>query len=282
MRYHLGLAVAIVAISFTAIFIRLAEAAALTIATWRMAATVVLLLPALLAFERRGFSVLTSRDLGYCALSGVFLALHFALWTVSLDYTSVASSVVFVSTQPIFVAVLAYILFRERLTAGVLAGIALTLVGSVLIGFNDLSMGGDSLLGDLLATGGAIAIVGYLLIGKAVRSRQGFLLYSALVYLSCALALAAFGLLLGTPLLSVSTRDLALFFALAVATLGGHTVFNWVLKHLPASVVAVSFVGEPAGAAFLAWLILGEPLAALTAIGGLAMLAGIYLAARSG
>ena len=113
MRYYAGLVVAIVAISFTAIFIRLAEAAALTIATWRMVATVLLLLPALVAFERRGLPALTMRDFFYSAISGIFLALHFALWTVSLDYTSVASSVVFVSTQPIFVALFAYFLFKR-------------------------------------------------------------------------------------------------------------------------------------------------------------------------
>ena len=281
MRYHVGLAVAIVAISFSAIFIRLAEASALTIATWRMVLTVLLLLPALAAFERQGLATITARDLGLCCLSGLFLALHFALWTVSLDYTSVASSVVLVSTEPIFVALFAYAFLNERPTAGVLAGIVLTFGGSVLIGIHDLGVGQENLLGDLLATGGAVAIVGYLVIGKVVRGRQGFLLYSLLVYSACALALAAVGTLLGSPLLSFSGRDLLLFFALAVATLGGHTVFNWVLKHLSASVVAVSFVGEPAGATFLAWLILGEPLGVLTAVGGLVMLAGIYLAARS-
>lgn len=281
MRYYVGLVIAIVAISFTAILIRLADAAALTIATWRMVVTVLLLLPALFAFERPGLMALTAKDLVYCALSGMFLALHFALWTVSLDYTSVASSVVFVSTQPIFVALFAHFLFQEKLTFGVVGGIALTLLGAVLIGIHDLQVGGESLLGDLLATGGAVALVGYLLLGKAVRNRQGFLLYSVLVYSACALGLAVIGIFLNTPLLSFSQRDLVLFLALAVATLGGHTVFNWVLKHLPASVVAVSFVGEPAGAALLAWLILGESLGVLTAVGGLAMLAGIYLAAKS-
>jgi len=171
-------------------------------------------------------------------------------------------------------------LFHERLTFGMLGGIALTLVGSVLIGSNDLRLGGESLFGDLLATGGAVALVGYLLIGKAARERQGFLLYSTLVYTFCTMGLAIIGMLMGTRLLAFTARDAALFFALAIATLGGHTVFNWVLKHLPASVVAVSFVGEPAGAAFLAWLILGEALNLLTAVGGLAMLLGIYLAAR--
>lgn len=282
MRHYLGLATAIVAISFSAILIRLADSPALTIATLRMVFTVAMLLPALLLFERREAATLTRRDLALCCLSGLFLALHFGLWTLSLEYTSVASSVVLTSTHPIFVALLARALFGERLSGGVAGGIGLTLAGTLLIGLNDWHMGEDSLFGDLLAAASAVALVGYLLIGKSVRNRRGFLLYSVLVYSACALALGAASLAMGAPLLSFSQRDLLLFLALALATLGGHTVFNWTLKRLPASVVAVSFVGEPAGAAFLAWIILAEPLTALTIAGGLAMLAGIYLAARRG
>ncbi|HEX2987085.1 MAG TPA: DMT family transporter [Chloroflexota bacterium] len=216
MRYYLGLAVAIVAISFSAIFIRLADAPALTIATGRMIVTVLMLLPPLLLFERRSLAKLDAHDFALSLLSGLFLALHFALWTVSLDYTSVASSVVVVSTHPIFVALIAYFYLGERLTAGGLAGIILTLGGSVLIGFKDLGVGQESLKGDLLALGGAIAIVGYLLIGRVVRQRQGLLVYSTLVYTACAVALTAIALAVGTPLLAFSDRDLLVFLALAV------------------------------------------------------------------
>ncbi len=278
---YMGLAVAIVAISFSSIFIRLSQASAVTIATWRMALAVLLLLPALLICERRGLASLERRDLALCAIAGIFLALHFGLWTASLGYTSVASSVVLVSTHPVFVALLAYTIFREKPAAGTAWGIALTLVGSVLIGLNDMGSGEHSLVGDLLAVGGAAAMVGYLLIGKSVRSRHGFLTYSVLVYSACTVALTMAGLAMGQPMLSFSGRDLLLFLALAaVSTTGGHTVFNWALRQMQASVIAVSFVGEPAGSAFLAWLILGEPLTALTTAGGLTMLLGIYMAAR--
>ena len=280
MRYYLGLAVGVMAISLTAILIRLAEAPALTIATIRMAITVLLLLPPLVIFEGRTLRSITRRDLGLSLLSGVFLGFHFALWTASLDYTSVASSLVFVSVHPIFVALLGWAFLSERPSRGVVIGIALAWGGSLLIGFNDLRIGGDSLLGDGLALAGAVAIVGYLLIGRAVRARQGFLLYSVLVYAACTVSIAAMAMGTGTPLAGFSSRDLVIFCALALTTLGGHTVFNWVLKHLPASVVALSFVAEPAGGAFLAWLILGEALAPVTAAGGALMLLGIYLAAR--
>lgn len=280
MRYFVGLFIGVVAISFTAIFIRLSSAPALTIATMRMAVTVLLLLPALAVFERRTAIRITGRDLTLSLLSGVFLAFHFAFWTVSLSYTSVASSLVFLSVHPIFVALLAWAFLHEAPTRAVVMGIVLTVLGSVLIGLNDLRIGGESLFGDGLSLAGAAAIVGYLLIGKSVRARQGFLVYSVLVYVACGLALAVMALGTGTSLLAFNSGDLLIFFALAVATLGGHTVFNWVLKHLPATLVALSFVAEPVGAALLAWLILGEAVSPLTGAGGLAMLAGIYLAAR--
>lgn len=280
MRYYCGLAFAIGAVSFTAILIRLAEAPALTIATDRMVLAVLLQLPALLLLDRHGLRRIGRHDLLLTAAAGVFLAFHFGLWTLSLDFTSVASSVVFVSIHPIFVTIFAWAFLREKLTPWVLVGIGLTWLGSLLIGLNDLRLGGEALSGDLLAAAGAAAMVGYLLLGKQLRSRHSFLVYTTLVYAACAAALAMMALAAGSPLLPSSNTDLALFFALAVATLGGHTVFNWVLRHVPASVVAVSFVGEPAGAAFLAWLILAEPIGALTAAGGLAMLAGIYATAR--
>ncbi|HEX9016541.1 MAG TPA: DMT family transporter [Chloroflexota bacterium] len=280
MRYYFGLAVGITAISFTASLIRLSEAPALTIASLRMAITVLLLLPALVAFEGRAALALTRRDLLLCLLSGIFLAFHFAFWTVSLGYTSVASSLVFVSVHPVFVALLGWALFRDRPSGWVAAGIAMSWLGSLLIGFHDLQVGGSSLLGDALAIAGAAAMVGYLLIGSAVRARRGFLTYSVLVYAACAVSIAGMAALTGTSLAIPSSRDLAIFVALAVATVGGHTVFNWVLRHLHPSVVAVSFVAEPAGGALLAWAILGEGIGVATAAGGLVMLLGIYLAAR--
>lgn len=279
LRYG-ALVVAVVAVSFSAIFIRLASAPPLTIAANRMAIAVVLLLPLLLA-RRHALAPPARGDLPLLALSGLALAAHFGLWTASLAYTTVASSVVFVSTHPLFVALAGFLWLGEPLTRRMLAGILLVLVGSLALGLEDLQLGGGALYGDALALAGGVVLTGYLLIGRRLRQRQGALAYSTTVYAFCWAALVAAGLLLGQPPTAFAPGDVVWFAALAVvSTLGGHTVFNWSLRHVPATLVSVSFVAEPVGSAGLAWLLLGEPVALLTALGGLLILSGIYLCAR--
>jgi drug/metabolite transporter (DMT)-like permease len=275
------LALGVVSVSFSAIFIKLAQSPSLTIATNRMLASLILLAIPTVVQGLRPPARLDRRDLGAIVLSGLFLAAHFGLWTISLAYTSVASSVVFVSTHPVFVALLEWLWLRRPPTRLAWAGIGLTLLGSVVIGANDLQLGGQALWGDLLALGGAATIVGYLLIGRRLRQRLGFLSYSTPVYLVCWLGLLAWASASGEDVRSFPATDLVWFFALALfATIGGHTVFNWALRHVPASMVAVTLVGEPVGSAILAWLILGQAITLLTAIGGAIILAGIYLTAR--
>jgi drug/metabolite transporter (DMT)-like permease len=276
-----ALALGVASVSFSAIFIKLAQSTSLTIATNRMLASLLLLAIPTLVHGLRQLARLDGRDLGAILLAGLFLAAHFGLWTNSLAYTSVASSVVFVSTHPVFVALLEWLWLRRPPSGLAWAGIGLTLVGSVVIGANDLRLGGPALWGDLLALGGAATIVGYLLIGRRLRQRLGFLSYSTPVYFVCWLGLLAWTTASGEDVRSFPATDLVWFFALALfATIGGHTVFNWALRHVPASMVAVTLVGEPVGSAILAWLILGQAITPLTAIGGAIILAGIYLTAR--
>jgi drug/metabolite transporter (DMT)-like permease len=280
---YAALAVAVLAISLSAIFIRWATAPPLAIATYRMLFATLLLAPAVALVGHGELSRLERTDWARLGLAGVFLAAHFGLWTVSLGLTSVASSVVFVSAHPLLVAAGERWWLRAPPSGGVAAGVVLGLVGTILLGAQDLRGADTALLGDGLAFGGAIALAGYLLIGRRLRPHLGFVAYSFAVYLSCALALMAVALLLGTDLGAATPTDFAIFLALAVVcTLGGHTVFNWALRHLPAAVVALAFVGEPAVAAILAWALLGEALPAPTAIGGALILAGVYLAARRG
>ena len=275
---YAALAFAVVSVSFSAIFIRLAESPSLTIATNRMLASLLLLALPTALLGGREIAALGRRDVAALVLSGLFLALHFGLWTISLAYTSVASSVVFVTTHPVLVALLEWLWLRQPPSGRTWLGIGLTLVGSVVIGAHDLRLGGGALWGDLLALAGAAAIVGYLLIGRRLRQRLGFLSYSTPVYAACWLALLAWTTAVGEDVRAFPLMDAVWFVALALfATIGGHTVFNWARRHVPASVVAVTLVGEPVVAAILAWLILGEALAPLTGLGGALILAGIYL-----
>src|SRR5688572_12549292 len=213
VRYA-ALSLAVVSISCAAIWIKLAEATALTIASNRMLLAILLLLPATLLLGRSDLALVGRRELGWTILAGLGLAAHFGLWTVSLDYTSVASSVVFVSTHPVFVALAEWAWLAQRPSPAVWLGIALTLAGSLVIGWSDLQVGGDALYGDLLALGGAVALVGYLIIGRRLRQQLGFLPYSLLVFTPCWLALLAVGLLSGESPLRFGPGDPALFLAL--------------------------------------------------------------------
>lgn len=258
---------AVASTSLSAIFIRLAESPPMTIATNRMLASIVLLAPFALLHARRDLGLVTHRDVLALTLSGVCLAAHFGTWTASLAYTSVASSVLFVSLHPVVVALIEWLALRRTQRLGTWVGVGLTLVGSVVVAAHDLRLSGDALWGDALAFIGAVALVGYLIVGRSLRRRLGFLLWT---------------LATGEDVWSFPPRDLLWFVLLALfATIGGHTVFNWTLGHVSASTVAVTFVGEPLVAALFAWLFLGESLAIPVALGSVILLAGIYVTARA-
>lgn len=283
LRYG-ALATAVAAISCAALWIKLAQAPALTIAGNRMLVAVLCLAPLNLLFARRELARLARQgttSLSWTVVAGAALAAHFGLWTVSLSYTSVASSVVFVSTHPVFVALAEWGLLGQRLSRTAMLGIALTLVGSLAIGWSDIQLSGQAIYGDLLALGGALALVGYLVIGRRLRAEVGSLPYSLLVFTPCWLVLLLAGLATGADPLDFAPGDLPLFLALGlVSTLGGHAVFNWALRYVPASAVAASFVAEPVGASLLAWLFLREQPPALTLLGGAIILSGVFLASE--
>ncbi len=161
-----AVAVGVIAVSAAAIFIRLADAPPLAIAFWRNALGVALLLPVALA-RREAFP--RGRALSYGVASGVVLGAHFGFWISSLDYTSVAASVVLVSTQPVFVAVLAYSFFGERTSALSFAGILVAIAGTAVIAADD-SVGSAALFGNALALVGAVAVAACVLIGRSLRT----------------------------------------------------------------------------------------------------------------
>jgi drug/metabolite transporter (DMT)-like permease len=278
---YLVLVIATLAISCSAILIKFSSAQPLVLACYRMAITTVLLLPFVRGETLRQIRALDRRSLALIGCSGLMLALHFGLWTASLGYTSVASSVLFVSVHPALVAAVAWTWTGERLSRKALLGIALTLAGSAAIAGGDVRLGGAALEGDALAFLGAVALAGYLLIGRDTRRHLNNVAYSVPVYGACALILGLLAVAFGQPLTAIRPKDLLIFLALAlIPTLAGHLLYNWTLRYLQAALVSASFLGEPVFAALLAWPLLGQPLAAATVGGGLVILAGIYLTAR--
>jgi drug/metabolite transporter (DMT)-like permease len=270
-----AVAVGVLAVSAAAILIRLAEAPALAVAFWRCAlGAAVLLPPALL--RRETFP--SGRGLWVGVASGAALGAHFGFWISSLDYTSVAASVVLVSTQPVFVALMAYVLFGERTSPASVAGILLAIGGTAIIASGG-SVGSAAFFGNALALIGAVTVAAYVLIGRSSRTGGiGVLPYSVVVYSAAALTLLPVALYFEVELWGYSGETWLWLWAI---TLGpqilGHTVFNWALGYVEASIVSGVILAEPVVAALLAWLILSERPGAATVFGGAVVLAGLFV-----
>lgn len=281
---YLVLALGVLVASSAAILIRLAQEQgmpSLVIAAGRLILAALILTP--IAWSRAGTELRTlrRRDVWLGIGSGAFLALHFGAWISSLEYTSVASSVALVTTNPLWVGLAAFVLYRERLHWTTLTGIGLTISGSILIAYSDsvTSRHANPLLGNTLALLGALAVSGYFVIGRTLRQRLSLLAYIWLVYSAAAVTLLLMIILTRQTLLGYSYLAYGLALGLAIGPqLLGHTAFNWALRYLSATFIAIAILGEPIGSALLALILFQEQFAPLQLAGFVLLLAGIYVA----
>ncbi|NVN99952.1 MAG: DMT family transporter [Geobacteraceae bacterium] len=275
---YLAIFAGVLAVSFSALFVRLSSAPPLITASYRLIFTFMLIAPYTLVYGRKELFFMKRRELLLAALSGVFLALHFATWFTSLKYTSIASSVVIVTLQPVFVVIGSWLLFREKITRLSAIGGLLALCGSFIIGAGDFRLGMDAFYGDLLALFAAILVSGYMIIGRKIRSSVSLSAYTFVVYGCSALTLVIISLLNSHSFAPYPSSDWLLFFALAaICTVGGHTIFNWVIKYVPASTVAVCILGESLGAIIWGAVFLREYPGLRQIAGGTVIFAGLYL-----
>jgi drug/metabolite transporter (DMT)-like permease len=278
-RLYIFLPIGIVAISTASIFIKLCEAPVLIIATYRMMLASLMLMP--FACYKKTWRGWKRSEMGWVFLSGLFLSLHFAFWIASLKYTSVASSVVLVTTHPIFVGIGSWLFLKERIGMNLVLGIALSVLGSGLISYGDMSLSKEALMGDGFALLGAIAASGYLFVGRKMRKDRDLFSYIFPVYSAAGLILILLSLIFEKSFFGYSPSTYFFLFLLAlIPQLIGHTTFNWALKYLPASMVAVSILGEPMGSSILAYFILGEGLTIWKVLGGISIFAGILVALK--
>jgi len=270
----------IIGVSTGSIFARLADAPALVTAAYRVGLASLILVPLAAWKARDELRSLSFRDIRLAVLSGFFLALHFATWISSLDYTAIANSVVLVNTIPLWVGLFTPVIAKDRLARATLISIIISVGGGVIIGFGDFATGGQALLGDLLAVMGAICAAIYLLIGRNLRRKLTLISYVAVCYGSAALFLWLIVLVLKLPLTGYSTQTVTAFWAMAlISQIIGHTSYNWALKWFSAGFVAVALLGEPIGATIMAYIIFDEGLTWVKFIGGLLILSAIYMAA---
>ena len=267
------LAIGVLGASVSAIFIVYArDADPMAISFWRCAAGAAVLAP----FSGGALRKTKPRQSGLPLLAGVFLAAHFAFWITSLELTTVAASVLLVTSSPAFVAVLAWWLLGERLRWLAVVGILLTVVGAGLVAGGDLS--GARLEGNLLAIAGAVTVGGYMLAGQASRRELGILEYSVITYTAAAVVLLPICLVIGADLWGYDAQTWwALIGLLVGPQLLGHTVLNYVLKDFGATTVAVAVMAEPLIAAILAFMLFEQIPPWSIYPGGAAILAGIYL-----
>lgn len=294
----LAIFVAILAVSTASIFIRFAqkEAPSLAIAALRLTFASVALAPVALTRYRGELRALTRRELLLGLASGLFLGLHFATWITSLEYTTVASSVVLVSTAPLWVALLSPLFLKERLSPIAFIGLGMALIGGALIalsgactwqhrpscaGFASV-LAGQDMRGDMLALAGAWAVTGYLMIGRSLRARINLIPYIFLVYSMAAVSLLIAMAVARVPALGYQPVTYVWLLLLALLPqLVGHSTYNWALRFLPAAIVAITTLGEPVGSAILAYFLLHERPSLAVLAGGALILAGIYVVVRN-
>jgi drug/metabolite transporter (DMT)-like permease len=279
------LALAVLGTSSGAVLVRLAESPAPVTAFWRLAFSVIVLTPFLLIGGGwRSWKSLHGRDALLLLLSGFCLAAHFLAWFRSLDFTSVASSTVLVSSHPLFVGLLSARLLGERPSRAEWLGITMAVTGALVIGWGDFLAGPDPLLGDALALLAAAFGAAYLVVGRRLRATLDLLPYVIPVYAIAALICLVRAVAGG---MQITGWPAGTWWALAGLAIGptilGHTGLNWALRHVRAYVVSVVLLSEPLGATLLAVLVLGrsELPGWNTLIGGAAILTGVWLSIKA-
>ena len=293
------LLIGILAVSTASLFIRFAQqdAPSIVIAAYRLTLATVFLLPfALPRFSGEVIRALKKKDVFLIILSGTFLAIHFASWITSLEHTTVASSVVLVTTTPLWVAMFSGFILKESIPKWTWLGLGLAMIGGIVVGlssqcgfwdggFQCQDLGGffssKNLLGNFLALLGAWMAAGYLISGRKVRPRFPLQVYVFLIYGVASILLLAMVGFRGYSLTVYSPQTYVWFVLLAIIPqLIGHTVLNWALGYLPATFVSVALLGEPVGTVILSYLFLREAPTFLELAGGILILAGIYISSR--
>ena len=282
------LAFSLLGISFAGPLVRLSTADPVAIAIWRLGFSLIIVAAFLVATgEWRDWKRITGPELAFAAAGGVALALHFWAWNASIHLTTIAASVTLVNLQPAVVAVISAVALREAPTSRQVVGIAIAILGALVVAAPDLRggvmpSGNAPLLGNLLAVSAALTAGIYYTIGRSLRRSLGVWAYVGIVYSTAFVTLSLIAMVRGITLAPQPSREIAIFAGLAVGPmLLGHTGMNWALKFLPAYVVNLTVLGEPVGATLLGAVIpsIRQIPPVSTLVGGAVVLGGVIIAA---
>ncbi|MCM3117152.1 DMT family transporter [Neobacillus sp. MER 74] len=271
----LPLTISIIAISFSAIFVKWSDAPASILSMYRMWFASLLMVP-IVWNKRKEFKNIEKKEWLFLFFSGVFLALHFVLWFGSLKLTTVASSTIILALQPIVSLIGGFLLFKERTTVSALMTMGIAIIGAMMIGWGDFGLSSDAMMGDLLSFFSVIAVVGYLLIGQSIVKKVSHWLYSFCVFFAAAIVLTIYNVSAGVSLTGYPAKEWGIFLLLATVPTVSHVINNWLLKYVNATTISMSILGEPVGSTILAVILLNEHLVTWQIVGGMLVLLGVF------
>ncbi len=278
---YAALVMSVIAVSFASLFVRLTTAPPAITAMYRMVITAVILAPLVRKTLWSSLRALPFRQKLGLFLSGFFLALHFLFWMTSVFYTSIASATLLLAFQPIFALIFERIFFHYRIKPTLWVYVVMAIFGTAIIGLHDLRLGNTALLGDLLSLVSAGASALYMVTGSGLRKHLSANEYNVSVFFLAAIALFVYSLCKGYSFLGLSRQDISMTLLLVlVPTLFGHAVFNALLKHLKASTISMSIIGEPIVATLLAYVFLHQSLSLGWFFGAAVLLLSIILFLR--
>ncbi|MBM7654409.1 DMT family transporter [Neobacillus cucumis] len=273
--FALPLTISIIAISFSAIFVKWSDAPASILSMYRMWFACILMLP-IVWKKRHEFKKIEKKDWYFLFFSGLFLAFHFVLWFGSLKLTTVASSTIILALQPIVSLVGGFFLYKERTSIPALLTMGIAIIGAMMIGWGDFGLSKGAMMGDILSFFSVISVVGYLLIGQSTVKKVSHWLYSFCVFFSAAVVLTIYNLTAGVAVTGYPAKEWGIFLLLAAVPTVSHVINNWLLNYVNATTISMSILGEPVGATILAFFLLDEKLAGWQIVGGLLVLAGVF------
>ena len=279
---HLIVMLGVMGVSLSPIFVRFSTAPSMVLVFYRVTFATLLLTPYVFWRHRDEVKALKKRDWMLCVLAGIFLGLHFVSYFESLRRTAIAPAAVLVNTEAIFVTIGTVLFMKAKLSKKAWFAVLLTFVGSVIVAMADAGGGGGALLGNLLALAGAIFGAVYTMLGTACR-RGGVstLVYCYFLYASAALTVLLFLTVSGTVPFGYEPVNFLTTLGMAVCcTIGGHSVYSWGLKFLPASFVASAKMREPGFASVWALFLFGEVPGVLVILGGAVVILGIVIYGR--
>ncbi|NIK72106.1 MULTISPECIES: DMT family transporter [unclassified Paenibacillus] len=267
--------ISILSVSVSSILIKFSDTPTSVAGMYRLFITVVIMLPFVPWRQLRSIK-LNKKDWSIVILAGLLLGLHFLFWMESLVHTSVASSMVILALQPLFVMIGSYLLFKEMANVLTVSCLIAALCGSILIAWGDIGVSKEALLGDGLSLIGTLAVSGYLLAGQKVSSKINANVYSIIVFFIGGIVLLIHNLLNGCSFTDYNPSDWIYFLLLSIIpTIFGQLLFNVLLKSIGATTVSVGIIGEPVLAIILAYLLLGENISLFQLAGGMITLFGM-------